>query len=106
MKRRFFLFAAPAIVAAPSLMRVSTAAQMSPYRYSAQEGRILLGGSKEFWSWWEEVAEVKEAAMRSITGISDLMYGDGGAITRRMGLGSLLSDEEYARLTADAEEYA
>ncbi len=27
MKRRFFLFAAPAIVAAPSLMRVSTLAQ-------------------------------------------------------------------------------
>lgn len=28
MKRRFFLFAAPAIVAAPSLMRVSTALQL------------------------------------------------------------------------------
>lgn len=28
MRRRFFLFAAPAIVAAPSLMRVSTLAQL------------------------------------------------------------------------------
>lgn len=45
MKRRFFLFAAPAIVAAPSLMRVSTLAQLVPWNVDAEwvDGRLVSG---------------------------------------------------------------
>ena len=43
MKRRFFLIAAPAIVAAPSLMRVSTAAKTVPWYVDGEwiSGRFI-----------------------------------------------------------------
>ncbi len=43
MKRRFFLFAAPAIVAAPSLMKISTALFTVPPDVSAWRFDVLYG---------------------------------------------------------------
>lgn len=86
MKRRFFLFAAPAIVAAPSLMRVSTAAvtqshrdillkmmsplmvNMRPRVYFVNLAYITLSGLELTQDWFEEVGEpIPLSAMKGLS---------------------------------------
>lgn len=75
MKRRFFLLAAPVIVAAPSLMKVSTlpATLLRP-----APGIIFMsnpsGPSWHTQMWLEEAAAIKEAVWQTC-GITDLMRG-------------------------------
>lgn len=51
MKRRFFLFAAPAIIAAPSLMRISALAMPAYYTY-------ILRGVDAYGNYFEETRKV------------------------------------------------
>jgi hypothetical protein len=133
VKRRFFLFAAPAIVAAPSLMRVSAAALPKVVgdaaRYTSDFGPISdtfmakytwKNCSVDFYlesngvqDWWTRPARADGYAPSDLVSLmrSELeqmhrsLYADGNS-DRRFGLASLLSDEEYAQITADVQEDA
>lgn len=87
MKRRFFLFAAPAIVAAPSLMKISAlvlpktlettlpefVAQF-PLR-SVHVRNLLLYGTYGGYDGYEIISNDWERAAQEISGITDLMRG-------------------------------
>lgn len=92
MKRRFFLFAAPAIVAAPSLMRVSTL----PEQLRGFQSLTLSNGSIIHF----DATAIHDNKMYFLD-MSRLMYADGGNLLRRTGLGAMFTDEEYERLVMD-----
>ena len=87
MNRRFFLFAAPAIVAAPSLMKVSAAPCSAEYRgfrlvalhpgaVSVVRNPIWYGvGIYSGYDGYEIIPSDWERVSQEITGISDLMRG-------------------------------
>jgi hypothetical protein len=76
MKRRFFLFAAPAIVAAPSLMRVSTLpVLLAPSPMWVSYGSLHVSQA-EMRDYAERLfREVLDEVART-TGITDLMRGE------------------------------
>jgi hypothetical protein len=88
MKRRLFMFAAPAIVAAPSLMRVSV---LKPSGLTAGPIIEALGSVPEFtyapqiytqysgyevlrFDWAEDLADIRRT-IQQVTGIPDLLRG-------------------------------
>lgn len=83
MKRRFFLLAAPAIVAAPSLMRISTVTNLFiPPKPKVLYANCLFADS-DLVDWKnrplslvEELAEIQEEALRKVremTGIPNYL---------------------------------
>lgn len=69
MKRRFFLFAAPAIVAAPSLMKISALAMPPPAIYFDEPTvSDLIRRLKE-------IADAQDRALAEVCGIPNILLG-------------------------------
>ena len=75
MNRRFFLLAAPAIVAAPSLMRVSALVMPEPtLSFSELVTATLRNNPQTFFENMERNRLIAEY-VQSMSGITDLMRG-------------------------------
>ena len=90
MKRRFFLRAAPAIVAAPSLMKVSAA--VLPKRWKPEDFHALIA---------RKMAEAEKEMEASMRRLLDDMWSNGTS-DPKFGLAALLTDD--ARSSAVSTE--